>query len=268
MLGEKITIHSVGDLDLWLAWLIAGGLAEGTIRNRRHYLRQFLAGVPDPWLATLDDLVAFLSGHDWKPETRKSARAALRSFYAWGHLSGRIDHDPSLHLPKVRVPAGVARPAPELILVDAMLRASRQELLMLCLAGYMGLRLHEVAKVHSRDVTLHGLRVTGKGGKVRIVPLHEYVAGLLEQVDGWAFESPLRPGRHVGVDYVGRRVSRLLGPGWSTHTLRHRFATRAYAASHDQFAVQRLLGHSKPETTARYVAVAHEDLAAAVNGVT
>jgi integrase/recombinase XerC len=71
----------------------------------------------------------------------------------------------------------------------------------------------------------------------------------------------------VHPDYVGKRVKAALGGTWTTHSCRHRFATRAYAGTHDLRAVQLLLGHSKPETTARYVAVAHDDLLAAVLAV-
>ena len=51
------------------------------------------------------------------------------------------------------------------------------------------------------------------------------------------------------------------------HQLRHRFATRAYSATRDLFAVQRLLGHASPNTTQRYVATTPDDLRHAVNAV-
>ena len=59
-------------------------------------------------------------------------------------------------------------------------------------------------------------------------------------------------------------LSQVLPPGWSAHSLRHAFASRAYAGTRDLRAVQTLLGHSKPETTARYTAVPDGALAAAV----
>nr|WP_232848073.1 tyrosine-type recombinase/integrase [Occultella kanbiaonis] len=43
--------------------------------------------------------------------------------------------------------------------------------------------------------------------------------------------------------------------GVSTHTLRHRFATRAHAVERDLLSVQQLLGHASPSTTQRYVLV-------------
>lgn len=50
-------------------------------------------------------------------------------------------------------------------------------------------------------------------------------------------------------------ISRLLPDGYAAHTLRHRFATTAYAATHDLFVVAELLGHESVETTEHYVAM-------------
>ena len=69
---------------------------------------------------------------------------------------------------------------------------------------------------------------------------------------GWLF--PGQVDGHLSPDYVGTLLRRLLGRGYSAHTLRHRFASRAYAGTRDLLAVQNLLGHSKPETTQRYIA--------------
>lgn len=80
--------------------------------------------------------------------------------------------------------------------------------------------------------------------------------------EGWLF--PGRFGGPVTPDYVGRRLSKLLGPGWTAHTLRHRYAQAVYSGSGNVLALQSLLGHSSPETTLRYVEVdAASKLAAA-----
>lgn len=55
--------------------------------------------------------------------------------------------------------------------------------------------------------------------------------------------------------------------GWTLHTLRHRFATRAYSIDRDLLAVQTLLGHASPVTTRRYVAVGEDRLRATVLAV-
>ena len=107
----------------------------------------------------------------------------------------------------------------------------------------------------------------GKGGKVRRVPIHPRLAAALVGLDGWAFPSPRRPGRPVTADYVADRLEQVLPKGYTAHNLRHRFATMAYRGSHDLRAVQQLLGHSDPGTTARYTLVGDDELTAAVLAV-
>lgn len=87
---------------------------------------------------------------------------------------------------------------------------------------------------------------------------------LLRQAMGW---SNVQEAAEACEDRVGKVLARLLGQGWSAHTLRHAAASRWYAVERDLRAVQELLGHSKPETTARYTAVPGDARRAAVCGV-
>ena len=251
-------------IEAWEAWLRAAGRSPNTIWLRTYQVRRAaeqLSG--SPWEVTLADLVAVLDQPTWAPEMRKAAGASLRSFYGWAMDSELITADPTRRLPRVVVPVGKPRPAPEDVLAAALATADVEGRLMLLLAAYAGLRRSEIAAVHVDDVVAGSLRVRGKGGRVRVIPLHPLLAAELERVgDGWVF--PGRFGGHLSADNVGKRVTRMLGNGYGAHTLRHRFATRAYAAQRDIFAVQQLLGHSKPETTMRYTALPDDALRAAV----
>ena len=92
----------------------------------------------------------------------------------------------------------------------------------------------------------------GKGGRTRIVPLSSHLALRLRSLPpGWVF--PGNDGGHLSPRWVGKLVGRLLPVGYTMHTIRHRFATQAYAVDHDLFAVQDLLGHASPATTRAYV---------------
>lgn len=252
----------------YFAWLRAGNVSPGTIRLRRHYLLSLQLSHPGQSLLDLDadDLTGFLSPPAWAAETRKSARGSLRSFYGWAHGEGFLAHNPAARLRTVRVPPGRPRPAPDDVFERALIAAiNPREHLMVTLAAYAGLRRGEIARVHTNDVIADSLRVVGKGGTVRIVPLHPALLAILEAMaDGYAF--PGRTDGHLSPDYVGKILGRLLGPNWSGHTLRHRFASRAYLVERDLRAVQTLLGHSKPETTMRYTAVPDGALRAAVMG--
>ena len=59
-------------------------------------------------------------------------------------------------------------------------------------------------------------------------------------------------------------ISRLMPPGFTMHTLRHRFATRAYRGSRNLRPVQVLLGHASIATTERYTAVDDDEIRAAM----
>ena len=132
---------------------------------------------------------------------------------------------------------------------------------MILLATFGGLRRSEIARVHADDIEGDFLLVTGKGGRRRSIPIHPVLAPHLEIIKtrgGWAF-----PGRFTGhchPDHVGKNLSRLLGSGWTGHTLRHRFATTAYSGSRDLRAVQELLGHASVTTTQIYTMVTVDQL--------
>lgn len=255
-------------LEHYARHLRAAGRSEGTIKLRVWQLQDFAGCCPVQLLrAKPDHVLNFMAGRNWAPETRKSMAAALRGFYGWATDSGLVERDPTERLPKVRAPKGEPKPIPERVLVDALGAADAETWQMLALGAYAGLRRAEIARVHSEHVTDQGLRITGKGGHTRVVPIHPMVREALAGCDGWRFPSTVRNGHPVNADYIHQRVSRVLPHPWTTHTLRHRFASRAYATTRDLRAVQTLLGHSTPETTARYVLVPDDSLTAAVAGL-
>lgn len=267
--------------------LRAAGRAAGTIRLRRWHLGQLGGLYADPYAVSGDDLAAWLSGPVWAPESRKSARASVRVFYRWAAITGRLTPSPAEQLAPVTIPRALPRPASESAIATAAAAATDRDRLMLLLGAFAGLRCMEIARVHPRDVVDgHTLRVTGKGRKQRLVPLHPVISAELDAelarrragghgtgwrwtadltADGWLF--PNARGGPITGGNVGKALSALIDGDWTAHSLRHRFASAAYATARDLRAVQELLGHSKPETTARYTAVPDGALRAAVLGI-
>lgn len=220
--------------------------------------------------ATVDDLTTWLAGQEWAPQTRRSYRASLVQYFRFLQRSGwRLDNPAEL-LPVVRVPRALPRPAPDKILLAALDAADPRARLAMLLAGQCGLRRGEIARLHTNDLEhdLVGitLRIRGKGGHLRLVPVPTDDFGLeflLRRADqGWIFPSPV--GDHLTPEHMGVIVSRALPEGWTCHTLRHRFATTVYRNTRDIRATQELLGHARPETTAIYTQIAVNDLRAAV----
>lgn len=258
----RLVVTDGGVPQQWVDWMRAQGLAPATIAQRRSLGADLIARVPGWRTATPDDIASWLARPGWSPETRKAARGAARSLYRWAVLTGRATADPTTVIPSVRVPRHTPRPCPDAPLARALHDADQDELLMVMLAATMGLRCGEIAAVHGDDVQGGWLLVHGKGGRERLVPVHPAVAPALAGLAGWAFPSPR--GGHVTPQRVGRRLSLLLGPGWTAHTLRHRAATQAYQGTHDLLAVRDLLGHASVSTTQQYTASGDEAVVAAV----
>jgi integrase/recombinase XerC len=146
-----------------------------------------------------------------------------------------------------------------------------------------GLRVGELVSLDVRDVdlALGEVRVQGKGGKERVVPLPEASRTALA---AW-LDPRRRPGvrseplfvalrarrgeapRRLDVRDVRRRLARrALGAGLldrvHPHRLRHSYATHLLDMGADLRAIQELLGHASLSTTQKYTAVSAERLVA------
>lgn len=270
----------------YLAWMRAGGRAESTIDVRRWWIRRLAEVAADPWQVSTQQLAQWLSTPDWAPEFRRAGLSSVRSFYRWAVVAGHLPDSPASHLDPVFRHRTLPRPAPDEAVRAALSAADDRQRLAIKLAAYAGLRRAEISSLHTRHVGATELLVVGKGGHHRRVPLHpdlaaELRAELARRRDGrhgsgWSgpfvsetgylFPSDRHPGPMTPA-HLGKIVGDVLPAGWTCHTLRHRFATAAYGVERDLRAVQELLGHAKPETTAIYAAVPEGALRSAVSGI-
>ncbi|MCQ4120400.1 tyrosine-type recombinase/integrase [Rhodococcus tibetensis] len=268
-------------LEAFTLALRAAGKPQTTISTRLNHLRRLArtCGHHSPWTLTGDQLVAWCGRQDWSSETRRSYRGTLRAFWSWGVETGQVAENAAAALPKVPASRPRPRPAPERVYAEALAVARPRERLMLRLAAECGLRRAEVSRIHAEDILedLDGwsLRVHGKGGRERIVPMPASLAVEVRRgaaghtpghgAAGWLF--PGDDGGHLSPRWVGKLVTQLLPGAHTMHALRHRFATRAYLVDRDTFTVQELLGHASPDTTRRYVYVPRESLRRTVDAV-
>lgn len=249
----------------WLAWLRVSGCSPLTLETRRGQVRSLArrSHTRHPNQITLNMLVA-LCGRDWSNEHRRGVRAAMSSFGAWCVTNHITPDNPAAGLPAVPEDRPHPRPTPDKIWDDLLEHAGPREQLMALLAGETGLRRAEIAGVHADDLVREpagwSLIVRGKGGKQRVVAVTDHVAELLTNREGWVF--PSSRGGHLAPRTVGKLLSNLMPAGWSAHSLRHRFASRGYAGTHDLAAVQLALGHSSPATTLRYTAITSDEVRA------
>ncbi len=239
-LDAPVATATAADLERWLASMRADGLAASTLARRlaavRTYFRhEVLLG------ARVDNPAAEL-----KPPRRQRT------------------------LPRVLSPAETER------LIDAAVgtqpRAMRDRALVELLYG-AGLRVSEALGLLKASVDLDQrlVRVSGKGGKERIVPLGRPAAESLRRY--LALGRPHLDRRHRpdlflnarggaltrgGAFLILRRLAERAGlePGRvHPHLLRHSFATHLLEGGADLRSVQEMLGHADLSTTERYTHV-------------
>lgn len=258
----------------WLRWLAADGRPASSVGVRRTQIMQFARAMQrrDPWEVRTEHIVDWMAANPtWSLSYRRAIRAAVRGFYTWAVESELTTVNPTSRLPKIRPETPLPRPAPDHVVRSALEVVQLRELLMIGLGRDCGLRRAEIAHVHTDDVRVIRsevmLQVRGKGRRDRLVPVPDYLAGiLLARQSGWLFPSPVRKDQPLTPAHVGKLVSRALAGPWTTHTLRHAFATAAFAVDGDLFAVRDLLGHSSIATTENYVLSPRESMIRAARG--
>lgn len=248
--------------ELFTAEQRAARRSPGTIRTRIAHLVSFAHLFPEatPITATREQLIDWLGRDGIKPRTAHSMRSTARVF--WGLLYD-LEHrrdNPARTLPSISLPRSIPRPCPDHVVREAFTKADDARVqLALRIAVETGMRRAEVARLNRSDVEGHPgtyqLHVVGKGSHERVVPISDDLAGLiLGHPPGYLFTGAT-PGKPMTPAHLGALMTRVLPGGWTAHTLRHRFASRAYEASRDIRAVQELLGHVSPVTTAIYTKV-------------
>jgi integrase/recombinase XerC len=151
-----------------------------------------------------------------------------------------------------------------------------RDVAVLSLCYGAGLRIAEALSLSRADLDGAALRVTGKGGKTRLVPLIDTVRAAIEaylQLSPFPLNAsqPMFRGAKGGVlspRLIQLRVVQLraalgLPPSATPHALRHSFATHLLGRGGDLRAIQELLGHASLSTTQIYTAVDTDRLLAA-----
>jgi integrase/recombinase XerC len=205
--------------------------------------------------------------------------AAVRAFYGALLRHGEVSANPAdlVATPKQdrKLPRVLSRAEMQTLLdgIPARTPLEMRDRAMLELAYSCGLRAEEVIKleVDSPDFDGERLRVEGKGGKTRLVPMGEPAQAALRRylergrhaLAGARTEDALllsKSGRRLHPSDVRRRLQRwvreaAIAGGVSPHALRHSFATHLLEGGADLRTIQELLGHSSLSTTQVYTQV-------------
>ena len=239
---------------------------------------------------TRDTVLSFLAqsrAGGLSPRSVARRLAGLRAFCRYLRQEGVLATDPSLDLETPRI-----RPRLPYVLgldeVDCLLRQPRpdtprglRDAAMLEVLYATGLRVSELVTLPMSALHLAEgwIKVRGKGGKERLIPLGDqavvhlraYLAGPRERLmRGHRTPQVFVNGRGAGMTrqgfwkllrgYAGRAgITKPLSP----HTLRHSFATHLLERGADLRSVQQMLGHSDLSTTQIYTHVLEARLRAA-----
>lgn len=273
---------------LWLE----DGLAQNTLSAYRRDLSAFAAWLKevrsrDLAQAVSSDVDGYLA-HRFatraKPRTAARYTASLRRFYRFLARESLLSTDPTQFLDTPKLP----RPLPKVLSeteVETLLAApdvdtpaGLRDRAMIETLYATGLRVSELVglKLLNLDLNAAVLRVTGKGGKDRLVPLGEEAQHWLsrylkesrpdmlkQKKCAEVFVTPRGTGMtRQAFWYLLKRRAQTAGihKSLSPHTLRHAFATHLLAHGADLRAVQMLLGHADISTTQIYTHVARERL--------
>ncbi|MEO8352337.1 MAG: site-specific tyrosine recombinase/integron integrase [Chthoniobacteraceae bacterium] len=205
---------------------------------------------------------------------------ALKIFFRWLTVRGRIASDPAELLPLPRIERYLPETMNELE-VDRLLEAidphaprGRRDRAILELLYASGLRVSELvnAKLENLDFDARLIRVTGKGNKTRLVPvgskaceaINDYVERerpeAVTRKSGSEIFLSSRGGRKlttVRVWQIVKEVAKRAGLDLNVypHLLRHSFATHLLSNGADLRIIQEMLGHADISTTQIYTHV-------------
>lgn len=313
-LTEKQTLGSGLSTNSELAYrndlaLIAGRLAQEAVAEKSAGSPSgepavdplSLLGTSDLSAARVRGAFADLAREGAAVSSRTRAIGVWKTFCAWLVERGDLGSDPMVGISRPRKPETLPVAFTDDQLA-AILRAVstpdqdartpwpiRDRALVITLAG-TGVRATELCAMDCTDLTGGAdplIRVHGKGGKTRVVPLTPEVAQAMQEylIDRTQrFPVPpdaaIDPAAPLWVNYRGQRLSRgalkqyvyrwLLRAGVprpdgeAVHAFRHTFATGLIANGTDIATVRQLLGHSSIASTQIYLRMTGADLASAV----
>jgi site-specific recombinase XerD len=263
------------------------GAAENTRRAYRADLRRLGAWADEMEELAPDELgyrdlrgfAAYISDSGASRATIARKLASVRSFYDHMSAIGEIEQNPADLIPSPkrdsRLPRSLdpehVRILLERIPVGGPLESRDRALFEL--AYSCGLRCQEILDLDLGDIDFEGerVRVEGKGGKTRLVPIGEPAQRAIERylrlarpalLDGTDERALFvsRRGRRLSPSDIRRRLQRwvreaALAGRVSPHAMRHSFATHLLEGGADLRSIQELLGHSSISTTQVYTRV-------------
>ena len=267
------------------------GLSENTLKSYRYDLLQLALQLEkrDQTLlhASREDILHFLATQvqdGRSPRSLSRYLSSFRQFYRWLLREGRIQKDPSAMIESPKLGRGLPKALSEQQVVglleapDVGTPLGLRDRTMLELMYATGLRVSELVnlEVINLGISQGVVRVMGKGGKERLVPLGEEALSWIQRYLQESRPDLMKGGDCPLVFVTARKAGMTRQAFWhairkhaevagiaqpvSPHMLRHSFATHLLNHGADLRVVQLLLGHSDLSTTQIYTHIAREGL--------
>ena len=276
--------------DLFLDHLkVERGLSRHTLDAYGRDLARFMTFVSDRRRTVVDDItpldvadfLAHLAEHGLAPRSRARTLVAVRGLCKHLVAERWLDADPAALIDSPRSARRLPGVLGEASIVQLISQPpdtlrGRRDAAMIELAYASGLRVSELVKLPLADVNLNSgfVRVTGKGGKTRLVPLGAAARDRIERYLAADRPALVRDPAERALFLTERGTpmtrqgfwkalrkhaadagTRLPGGSMSPHKLRHSFATHLVERGADLRAVQAMLGHADISTTQIYTQV-------------
>lgn len=285
-------MDDAGQIDAFLdaAWA-ERGLSANTLDGYRRDLHKLADALRQQGVsldhARREDLLAFLAREmraGRSPRSLARYLSGFRQYYRWRVREGGLPEDPTalIESPKLgrSLPKAISEEEVERLLQapDTDTPLGLRDRAMLEVMYATGLRVSELTGLTLANINLGRgvVRVVGKGGKERLVPLGDEAAGWVQAYLEQARPALMKAGSAPEVFVTARRSGLTRQSFWhlvrrharsagiekplSPHGLRHSFATHLLNHGADLRVVQLLLGHSDLSTTQIYTHVAREGL--------
>jgi integrase/recombinase XerD len=258
------------------------GLAENTLVSYRRDLAEFAGRVGDIepgriGLGAATDFLRYLTTADRKPATIARKISSLKQFFAYLYDRHLVAANPfqgvsapriSRYHPHYLSPEEIGQ---IIAAVDTRTWTGKRDRAVLELLYGSGLRISELISLKHSDIEFEAgfIRVAGKGGRHRLVPLGQYARQAVEAYLDEPQPRPDRKGEYVFTNRSGRKISRVglwktvrkyvalagITKKVSPHTFRHSFATHLLEGGADLRVVQEMLGHADISTTQIYTSI-------------
>lgn len=260
------------------------GRAEKTVKEHRNELLRFKS-----WLDN--------EGLDWQTITYKQLKrytrrkalmsfssrsnmfCTLRVFYAWAVGDEYVASSPAAAFKTPSRPHPVPRSLKVLQIrrLIAWLKAqegrtARRDEVLIMTGLYAGMRAAELADMRWSAIDMAESTITirlSKMGRGRILPIHHSLLKLLKQwreLQGFSDDAAVfavekeQPVRANQIGRTARRIARQSGVAFSTHMLRHTFATFLLRRCKNLYTVSKALGHAQIAQTLIYLSTDIEEL--------